>query len=97
MFLIQPLDVYQTQLRSTQFTNKIFFVKGLANYIETMTLTSSSLFRALITILESPQRIIEENPSSKSKEIALVATNASTSSNEVGRLTFSNMKAKTWP
>ena len=31
--------MYQTQLRSNQFTNKVRFVKGLVNYIENMTLT----------------------------------------------------------
>ena len=41
MSIIQPLDMYQTQLRSTQFTSKMHFVKGLANYIENMTLTIS--------------------------------------------------------
>ena len=30
--------MYQTQLRSTKFTNKVRFVKGLVNYIENMTL-----------------------------------------------------------
>ena len=42
MFLIQPLDMHQTQLRSTQFTSKMHFVEELANYIENMTLTSFS-------------------------------------------------------
>jgi len=39
MALIQLLDMYQTQIRSTQFTSKVCFVKGLVNYIENMTLT----------------------------------------------------------
>ena len=39
MSLIQLLGMYQTQLRSIQFTSKMRFVKGLANYIENMTLT----------------------------------------------------------
>ena len=30
--------MYQTQLRSTQFTNEVCFVKGLAKYKENMTL-----------------------------------------------------------
>ena len=34
MSLILPLDMYQTQLRSTQFTSKVRFVKRLANYID---------------------------------------------------------------
>ena len=42
MSLIQPLDIYQTKLRSTQFTSEVHFVKGLTNYIENMTLTISS-------------------------------------------------------
>ena len=33
MSLIQPLDMYQTQLRSTQFTSKVRFDKWLTNYI----------------------------------------------------------------
>ena len=33
MSLIQPLVVYQTQLRSTQFKSKVCFDKRLANYI----------------------------------------------------------------
>ena len=41
MSLIQTFDMYQTQLRSTQFTNKMRFVKRLTNYIENMTLTSN--------------------------------------------------------
>jgi len=39
MSLIQPLDIYQTQLRSNQFTSKVRFVKRLVNYIENMPLT----------------------------------------------------------
>ena len=39
MSLIQPLDMYQTQLKSTQFTSKVHFVEELTNYIENMTLT----------------------------------------------------------
>ena len=39
MSLIQPLDMYQTQFRSTQFTSKVRFIKGLTNFIENMTLT----------------------------------------------------------
>ena len=39
MPLLQPLDMYQTKLRSTQFTSKVCFIKGIANYIENMTLT----------------------------------------------------------
>ena len=31
--------MYQTQLRSTQFTSKVRFVKRLANYIDNMNLT----------------------------------------------------------
>ena len=38
MSLIPQLDIYQTQLRSTQFTNEVCFVKGLAKYKENMTL-----------------------------------------------------------
>ena len=34
MSLIQQLDMYQTQLRSTQFISKVRFVKELANYIK---------------------------------------------------------------
>ena len=41
MSLIQLLDMYQTQLKSNQFTSKVCFVEGLANYIENMTLTMS--------------------------------------------------------
>ena len=37
MSLILPLDMYQTQFRSTQFTSEVCFVEGLANYIENMT------------------------------------------------------------
>ena len=40
IFLLQPLDMHQTQLRSTKFTSKMHFVEELANYIENMTLTS---------------------------------------------------------
>ena len=43
MSSIQRLDMYQTQLRSTQFTSKVGFIKGLANYKENMTLTSKTL------------------------------------------------------
>ena len=48
MSLIQPLEMYQTQLRSTQFTNKVHFDKGFANYISNMTLTKSILIRTLL-------------------------------------------------
>ena len=41
MSLIQTFDMYQTQLRSTQFTSKMCFVKRLTNYIENMTITSN--------------------------------------------------------
>ena len=41
MSLIQTFNIYQTQLRSTQFTSKMCFVKRLTNYIEIMTITSN--------------------------------------------------------
>ena len=41
MSLIQTFNMYQTQLRSTQFTSKMRFVKRLTNYIEIMTITSN--------------------------------------------------------
>ena len=34
--------MYQTQFRSSQITSKMHFVQGLANYIENMTLKSST-------------------------------------------------------
>ena len=37
MSLILPLDMYQIQLKSTQFTNEVYFVEGLANYTENIT------------------------------------------------------------
>ena len=42
MSLILPLDMYQIQLRSTQFTNEVYFVEGLANYIENITYKNSA-------------------------------------------------------
>ena len=43
---------------------------------------SSALLRVLITLSESPSTIKEEQPSSRVKEIARAAANASTTSEE---------------
>ena len=58
---------------------------------------SSSLHKVEIINSESPSTITEGRWSSRVKEMALTAANASTSSEEDGNLVFSDMEAITLP
>ena len=72
MSLIQTFDMYQTQLRSTQFTNKMRFVKRLTNYIENMTLISNITHLWIANICTNVFIFISTFYSAISEEVGLL-------------------------